>query len=128
MVGAFARRLGRGAIGLIAAYALALQAFLTYAVAAQAAAHGSAAGSFFVICLAAEEGAPPDGAALPAKPSTHCPTCTLADPAAAPVPDLAALPVLQSLRFARTPFLTAQACIAFHEARAGLTRAPPQNA
>ena len=54
MFGAFHRRGWRGAIGLIAAYALVLQAALAYSMASQAAAQdsSSSAGDVFVLCTA----------------------------------------------------------------------------
>jgi hypothetical protein len=115
----------RAAVGLIAAYALVLQALLAYSIAAQAAANGDVSGSFFVICKSDSDGTTVDGA--PAKPSTHCPVCTLAHDVAGPVPDVAALPLAPAVVSQSTPFVTAQACLSFHRARAGLTRAPPQN-
>ena len=130
MVGAFHKRGWRGAIGLIAAYALVLQACLAYSMASQAAAQSAAADSdsFFVICTS-QDGMPvPDDAGAPVKPMTHCPICTLSASAAAMLPDPVSLPVWQAAMTARTPFVSAAACISFHRARAGLSRAPPQNA
>jgi hypothetical protein len=115
----------RAAVGLIAAYALVLQALLAYSIAAQAAANGDVSGSFFVICKTDSDGTSVDGA--PAKPTTHCPICTLVHDTAGPVPDVAALPLPHAVVSQSTPFVTAQACVSYHRARAGLTRAPPQN-
>ena len=112
---------------MIAAYALVLQAFFAYGVATQAAAQGSSSGSFFVICVN-DPGADMNGMDAPVKPGTHCPICTLSGPAAATLPEATTLPPSQSAVVERTPFVSVQACISYHEARAGLTRAPPQNA
>jgi len=130
MFGAFHKRGWRGVIGLITAYALVLQAFLAYSMASQAAAHGDApySGSFFVICTSQDGAVAVDGAGTPVKPFTHCPICTLSASAAVTLPDPASLPIWQAAMMERTPFVSAAACISFHEARAGLSRAPPQNA
>lgn len=117
----------RTAVGLIAAYALVLQALLAYSIAAQAAATGEVSGAFFVICKTDSGGTTAEGGAAPAKPSTHCPICTLAHDTAGPVPAVAELPLPYAVSAATTPFVTAQACLSYHRARAGLTRAPPQN-
>jgi len=123
MMRAVVRRGCRGAVGLLAAYALVLQAFLAYGMAAQAAAHGTSTGSFFVICVTGD-----DGTATPGQPTTHCPICIdNAQPIAA-TPDAVELPLPHQRLTGRTPFVSVQACVSFHQARAGLTRAPPQNA
>jgi hypothetical protein len=118
------RRRIRGAIGLIAAYAFVLQAFLAYSMATQAAAHGDLphAGTFFVLCLTDDSSAAGDGAG-PITLKTHCPICTLPPPAM--TPDPIALPLWRAIGTQQTPFVTVAACIAFHRARAGLSRAPP---
>lgn len=132
MFGAVGKRGLRGAIGLIAAYAFALHALLALTIVTQAAAQGSASGSFFVICVTDESGGAMSmgagGSGDPVKPVTHCPICTLSGAASALTLDAVALPLPLSVAAKVTPFLTAQACISLHEARAGLTRAPPQNA
>ena len=126
----FHQRGWRGAIGMIAAYALVLQAFLAYSLATRAAAQdpGSFSGAFFVIC-SSQDGpdAGHDGDAK-LKLNTHCPICTVANFSAATVPDPVALPKLPAAFTARTAFVSADACVAYHRARAGLSRAPPQNA
>jgi hypothetical protein len=126
------KHIWRRAIGLIAAYAFVLQSFLALSMVTQAAAAGSLShgGSFFVLCLN-DDGAAQDigaGNGAPAKPVTHCPVCTLAHDAAGVVPDEAVLPEQVAYTQQRTPFVTAEACISFHQTRSGLTRAPPQNA
>ncbi|MEW6452301.1 MAG: hypothetical protein AB1490_16705 [Pseudomonadota bacterium] len=117
----------RRAIGLVAAYAFLLQSFLALSMVTQAAAAGSLShgGTFFVLCLN-DDSAAKDDASAPIKPVTHCPACTLAVVSGA-APESAALPTQVSYIEQRTPFITAEACIAFHQARSGLTRAPPQN-
>src|SRR5262245_29299281 len=123
MARAICRRGWRGAIGMIVAYALVLQAALAYGIAAQAATHGNVSGTFFVICTN-DDGLMADGATAPVKPSTHCPICTLSGPVAAIVPEAIELPALLAVPVARTPFVSVAACLSFHDARAGLTRAP----
>lgn len=116
---------------MIAAYALVLQAFFAYTIATQAAALGTSSGSFFVICVndgGSDMSGSAGGTDAPVKPGTHCPICTLSGPAAAMLPDVVTLPAWQSVAAERTSFVSAQACISYHEARAGLTRAPPHNA
>lgn len=122
---AFWRYGWRGAVGLTAGYALVLQAFLAYGMATQAAAEGSSphSGSFFVFCLSDEGAGAPDGAAAPIKLKTHCPICTLSPVATLPEP--IAPPISQAVRAERTAFVSSAACIAYHRARAGLSRAPP---
>lgn len=120
----------RGAIGMIAAYALVLQTFLAYSMATQAAAQDPASfsGAFFVICSAHDASDAPDGTDAKLKLSTHCPICTLAGSATAILPEPAVLPAMPATFAARTGFVTADACVAYHHARAGLSRAPPRNA
>jgi hypothetical protein len=129
MFGALHKRMGRGAISMIAAYALVLQAFFSYSLVAQAAAQDDASQSalFFVICSSHDAAAAPDGADVPAKSAGHCPICTLSAAGAAALPDPILLPILQAAA-GPTSFVSAAACISFHQARAGLSRAPPQNA
>lgn len=125
------KRVWRGAIGLIAAYALVLQVFLGYSVASQAAAQGDApyADAFFVICASHHGVAAADDAGVPKPvPAAHCPICTLSSVTAATLPDPALLLARLSATVTRTLFISADACISFHRARAGLSRAPPQNA
>ena len=103
-----------------------LISMVTQAAAAGSLSHG---GSFFVLCLN-DDGAAEDigaGNGAPAKPVTHCPVCMLAHDAAGVVPDEAVLPEQVAYTQQRTPFVTAEACVSFHQARSGLTRAPPQN-
>lgn len=120
----------RGVIGMIAAYALVLQAFLAYSMATQAAAQdlASFSGAFFVICSAHDASDAVDGADAKLKLSAHCPICTLAGSATAILPEPAVLPATPVAFTMRTGFITADACVAYHRARAGLSRAPPQNA
>jgi hypothetical protein len=124
------KRVWRGGIGLIAAYALVLQAFLPYSVTTQAAAQGDPtySGSSFVICVSHDNAAAGDGADVPAKQAAHCPICTLSSSSAATLPDPVLLPVWPAARTERATLVSAAACISFHRARAGLSRAPPQNA
>ncbi len=120
----------RGLIALVAAYALVLQGFLAYSIVAQAATQDSAASSsaFFIICSSHS----PDGAAqdtdAPAKPDTHCPICTVSASNVALLPEPALAPSRHVGLTQRRAFVSAEACISFHRARAGLSRAPPQRA
>jgi hypothetical protein len=125
MLKAFWKRGWRGAVGLTAGYALVLQAFLVYGMATQAAAEGDSpySGSFFVFCFSDDGAGTPDGAAAPIKLKTHCPICTLSP--AATLPEPLGPPIAQAVRAERTAFVSAAACIAYHSARAGLSRAPP---
>jgi len=120
----------RGAIGMIAAYALVLQAFLAYSMATQAAAQDPASfsGAFFVICSSQDGADAPHGDDTKLKLNTHCPICTLCGSATAILTDPVALPAMPAAFAVRTTFVTAEACVAYHRARAGLSRAPPQNA
>jgi hypothetical protein len=120
----------RRAIGVIALYAFLLQSFLALTMVTQAAAAGtlSHGGTAFVLCLTDDNGGEDtDVNGAPAKPVTHCPVCTISSSAGGLVPEPAVLPTQVSYIAQRTPFVTAKACISFHEARSGLTRAPPQN-
>jgi hypothetical protein len=123
MFGAFHQRGWRGAIGLIAAYALVLQAFLAYSTAVQATAQDF---SFFVLCTPQDNPDTPHGGGAPT--NAHCPVCTLSGSAAGTLPDRVLLPLWQAAMAERTSFVSTAACISFHRARAGLSRAPPQNA
>jgi hypothetical protein len=111
MFRAFHKRGWRSAIGLIAAYALVLQAFLAYSMASQAAAQGDDSpysGSFFVLCTSQDDASAADHAGTPVKPVTHCPICTLSVSAAATLPG-AWLPIFlpgwQVVSAAQTPFV-----------------------
>jgi hypothetical protein len=128
MFGGLHRHGWRGAIGLIAAYALVLQAFLAYCTAVQATAQNTSSYSadLFVLCTSQDNPDTPHGNGAP--PNAHCPVCTLSAAAAGALPDPISLPLRQAATGGRTPFISAAACISFHRARAGLSRAPPHNA
>ena len=125
---AFHKRGWRGAVGLIAAYALVLQGFLAYSIASQAAVQGNSpyTGSFFVICISHDAAADGDTGA-PVKPVTHCPICTLAASAVATLPEPGSLPVQWAASTGPQAFVSVAACVCFHQSRAGLSRAPPHN-
>jgi hypothetical protein len=129
MFGAFHKRGWRGAVGLIAAYALVLQAFLTYSMANQTAAQDSSsyAEAFVVLCTSQDSPDVQHGDGAPSKPHAHCPVCTLSGSGAATLPDPESLSGWQIASAERVPFVSTAACIFFHQARAGLSRAPPQN-
>ena len=115
----------RGAIGLIAAYAIALQAVL--AAFAPLPANAQDFGRLGIICFGSGSVAQPAGdtdAPMPAAGAYHCVLCGLA-PAALPQPEMLHTP----LRHAecteyRNP--AEQAYIARPEPRAGPSRAPPR--
>lgn len=129
--GGFYKRVWRTAVGLIAVYALVLQATLALNLMSQAAAQETSADSpFAIICVSHDQGTAADDAAgggVPAKPNTHCPLCPVAVSSAATIPDPAALPARPFSFAVAAPFVSVDACLSFHRARAGLSRAPPQN-
>ena len=116
--------------GLLAAYALLLQSFFAISIATQAAAHdpAQASGIFFVICSADDNAPAADDAGVQPKPRTHCPVCTLSASGTGVLPAITPLPIRLDLVSGQTGFVTDEACLSFHRARAGLSRAPPQNA
>jgi hypothetical protein len=122
----------RGLTSLVVAYVLVLQALMASIVITQAAAQDPStdAAGFFIIC-SQHSGAADDGSAGddgPAKPFAHCPICTLASSHGMLLPEPMELPSVQTSVTRRLSFVSADACISFHRARAGLSRAPPQNA
>src|SRR4029077_12957100 len=112
----------RNAFVLAVAYAFVLQTCLAYSFAGHGATQSSAAGSLFVICSTHGEAADEDA---PADTITHCPLCTLTTFGLTVTPASLALPFLGTLA---TAFVSIEACLAFHRARAGLSRAPPRQA
>ena len=125
MFEALKKRGWRGAVCLITSYAFVLQAFLAYSVASQAAVHGDSSGAFFVICISDDTGARVDAPGTPVQSTTHCPICTLTASAPLIQPDLVELPMWQLTSVGYAPFISAQACLRFHQSRSGLSRAPP---
>jgi hypothetical protein len=118
----------RRAVGLIAAYAFVLQAFLAVSVVTRAAAVDPAhAGIAFILCATNDPGAASGEAGAPVKSDAHCPICILAASAGGALPDAIILPVWQRAD-ARPLYVTATSLIAIHPARAGLSRAPPHDA
>lgn len=113
---------------MIAAYALVLQVFLAYSIASQAAAQDPSlsGGAFFVICSSQHDAEGTAGTDIPAQPNTHCPICTLSMVTAAFLPDPPAVPLRHGRLVQQSLFISAEACLSFHRARAGLSRAPPQ--
>ena len=107
MFGALKKRGWRGAVGLVASYALVLQAFLAYSAASQAAVHGDSSGAFFVICISDDADARVDAPSAPVQPTTHCPICTLTASAPLIAPDLAELPMWQPGLERWAPFVSA---------------------
>jgi hypothetical protein len=127
----FHKRIWRAAIGLIAVYALVLQATLALNLMSQATAQEASADSpFSIICVSHDQGAVQDGAAgsdAPARSNAHCPLCPVAVSAAATVPEPVLLPA-RPFSLAGAPlFVSVEACLSFHRARVGLSRAPPQS-
>ena len=115
------------AIGLVAMYALLVQAFLAYGMAAQAAAQGADSSPFWTICTAHDIAAAPDATDAPGKAANHCQICTLSASASATLPTPACLPAWQRVVTQRTKLDLGRVFPSFHAARAGLSRAPPQN-
>jgi hypothetical protein len=119
----------RGLTGLVVAYALILQAFLAISLASQAAAQDPAAasGSLFVLCSHEASADAQAGGAPPNADHTHCPDCTLAACAGALVPE-PLQPAVAPRVAAQCPVPQTGSFVAFFSPRAGLSRAPPQNA
>ena len=109
---------------MMAAYVLVLQLFLSFSMASQVAPQGGAlfTGSFFVICSSHD-----GDTGLPNGSAVHCPICILSSAAGIDA-DPVLLPLGDGISQARLPFVSPAACLSFHSARAGLSRAPPQNA
>jgi hypothetical protein len=126
----FKTRRWRGLIALVAAYALVLQGFLATSIVAQAATQDSAASSsaFFIICSSHSPGGAAQDTDAPAKPDTHCPICTVSASNVALLPDSVLAPSRHVGLTQRRAFVSSEACISFHRARAGLSRAPPRRA
>jgi hypothetical protein len=126
--GTFKKLRWRGLTALVAAYALVLQGFLAYSIATQAATQDSPYGAFFNICSSHA----PDGTAqdtdAPAKPDTHCPICTVSASNVALLPEPVLIPSRRGGLTQEQAFVFVAACISFHRARAGQSRAPPQRA
>ena len=117
----------RRAVGLIAAYAFVLQAFLAVSVVTRAAAVDPAhAGIAFILCSPNDPGAASGEAGAPVKSDAHCPICILAASAGGALPDAMILPAWQRAD-GQPLFVSATNPIAIHPARAGLSRAPPHN-
>jgi hypothetical protein len=85
-------------------------------------------GAFFVLCTSQDNPNAQHDDGAPLKLNTHRPVCTLSGSEAATLPDPVSLPIWQGVAAGRTPFVSIAACISFHSARAGLSRAPPRNA
>jgi hypothetical protein len=120
----------RGLIALVAAYALVLQGFLAYSIVTQAATQDAAASNsaFFVICSTHSQDGGAQDTDAPDKPDTHCPICMVAASNVALLPEPALAPSRHEGLTQRQAFVSVAACISFHRARAGLSRAPPQRA
>jgi hypothetical protein len=118
----------RGLTAFVAAYALVLQAFLAYGIAAGAAAQNPAApdSAVFVICSHLDTGTSPD-TDKPVVPSSHCPLCTLAIAGVALPPEPAAMPVQLGHVLQRVVPMASAVGASLHRSRAGLSRAPPRN-
>ena len=130
MTGLFARG-WRGAVGLIAAYAIALQTLFA-AFAPLPANAGNALGADFgplsVLCFGsgnAGSDGDPDAPAHTSSGKFHCVLCGSSAAGAAVLPDAAGAP-LALPQFATHDFLRpVDASMALAPARAGLARAPP---
>ncbi|NWG26764.1 MAG: hypothetical protein HXY30_20490 [Pseudorhodoplanes sp.] len=116
----------RALLGLVVAYAVALQFVLAALVAAQhAAAAASGETAPFTIC--ASSGAEPAGDAIPpAHLASACALCTLALSASNDAPQVAAIPVLYRLPSARSG--TAFRLPSFHHQGTKSSQGPPASA
>lgn len=116
----------RAAIGLIAAYAIALQTL--FAAFAPIPAHAQAAdvAGWSVLCFGSGNAAPADSdPAAPASGKFHCVLCSSALAAAAVLPEPAAAPAPGYFVSTAVFGLAPDAAPAPHVVRAGHARAPP---
>jgi hypothetical protein len=126
MAGVFKRTRIRAAIGLIAAYAIALQTLF----AAFAPMPANAAGVDFgqVICFGSGNTSAPagddNGAPAPASGKLHCVLC-VASGAAAILPEPVSCPLAQAATLSEPAPATAEIFLAPLAARSGPSRAPP---
>jgi hypothetical protein len=118
----------RAAIGLIAAYAIALQTLFAAFAPLPAHSQVSVAG-WSVLCFGSGNAAPADGdPAAPASGKFHCVLCGSALAAAAVLPEPAAAPAPGSFVSIAAYRLVADAAPAPYLVRAGHARAPPLTA
>jgi hypothetical protein len=119
----------RSAVALTIGYALLLQVFFAYALASRAAADPSVFdGSFFSLCLTHDDAGDLTGTSAPTTSGAHCLTCIVSASATATLPDPVPLPQRTASVTAPAPFMSAAACLAYQQSRAGLSRAPPRAA
>jgi hypothetical protein len=125
----FKNRRWRASVGLIAAYALALQMLFAYSIAAQAEAAGlSHSNTGFALCTTGDGVPDPKDAGAPDGSGAHCAVCPLTAPPAAIVPDGIAVAGWLMVSGKRTPVEQRDAILARPPPRVGQSRAPPQNA
>jgi len=108
---------------LAAAYLLVIQAALSGMALTKAVAHGS--DPFSIFCNGDPDSAPAEDG-VPAKSMLHCPLCMLATTAFGVVPSVAEVPQIVSFAVNQLHFVSANACVSLHRARAGLSRGPPK--
>ena len=130
MNGLFARKRWRAAVGLIAAYAIALQTLFAAFAPLPANSTGADFGQLSVICFGSGSSGIGDPAAPAQKPSGtfHCVLCGSAVADAAVFPDSVGAP-LPPAQFSAGYFLASiETLIAPVPVRAGPARAPPPTA
>ena len=129
MTGVFSREHWRAAIGLIAAYAIALQALFAAFAPLPAIAKGGEADPFSILCLSLHSEAPlpgdPNGPAHPASHALHCVLCGSIAAGAALLPSAGhAVPVLHVAPAHYSPLYNDTLALEA-PARDGPARAPP---
>lgn len=125
MAGVFTRTRMRAAVGLIAAYAIALQTL--FAAFAPLPAHASGVDFGQIICFGSGNSSAPgdnDGAPVPVSGKFHCVLCIAAG-AAAILPEPLACPLARTALLSQFALATAEFALAPPEARSGPSRAPP---
>ncbi len=128
MAGLFTHARFRAAIGLIAAYAIALQTLFAAFAPLPANAHGADFGQLSVICFGSSGNTMPSGdGETPSQPSgkLHCVLCGSLLASAALTPDLVVVPIRLDTTSAVELFSPNETSTTEAPARAGPARAPP---
>ena len=127
MQGLFTRGRMRAAVGLIAAYAIALQTLLAAFAPLPANASGADFDQLSVICFGGSGNTTPsdDGGAPQHSAKFHCVLCGSLLAGAAIIPEMASAPVRRDATVAAYISSPAETPIAAAPVRAGPTRAPP---
>lgn len=108
----------RGAAALIAAYAIALQAFFAAAGLGWSGVASAASGGSFIVCLDRNDAGNAHG------DGPHCASCTLSQAFSPAVP--AGAPISAEFSAAERPDVTGRPVTQNYDVRAGPARAPPQ--